>query len=114
MLKFNEDFIKNCDEESDKGYILAVDVKYLKRIYNIHCDSPFLPERIKIYKCNCLICNLHDKSNYVVHIRALKEALDHGIILNKVYKAIQFNQEAWLKEYFDMNTKLRTEAKIKF
>ena len=48
----------------------------------------------------------------VVHIRALKQALNHGLILKKVHWVIQFNQEAWLKEYIDVNTKLRTEAKI--
>ena len=32
MLKFNEEFIKNYDEDSDKGYILEVDVKYPKNI----------------------------------------------------------------------------------
>ena len=43
--------------------------------------------------------NLYDKNNYVVHIRALKQALDHGLILKKVHRVIEFNQEAWLKEY---------------
>ena len=54
------------------------------------------------------------KKKTVVHIRALKQALNHGLILKKVQWVIQFNQEAWLKEYIDMNTKLRTEAKIDF
>ena len=49
--------------------------------------------------------------NYVVHKRALKQALNHGLILKKVHRVIQFNQEAWLKPYIDMNTKLRTEPK---
>ena len=67
---------------------------------------------MKINKCDKLPCNLHDKKNYVVHIRSLKQALDHGLILNKVHKVVQFNQEAWLKEYIILNTKLRKEAKI--
>ena len=57
---------------------------------------------------------IHDKEIYVVHIRALKQALNHGLILQKVHRVIQFNQEAWLKPYIDMNTKLRTEAKNDF
>ena len=52
--------------------------------------------------------------NYVVQIRALKQALYHGLILTKVQKEIQFNQEAWLKPYINMNTKLRTDAKNDF
>ena len=42
-----------------------------------------------------------------IHIRALKQALSHGLVLRKVYKGIQFNQEAWLKPYIDTDTKLR-------
>ena len=79
MLKFNEDFIKSCAEDSDKGYILEVDVKYLKRLHNLHCDLPFLPKRMNIVECIKLVCNLHDKNNYFVPIRSLKQALDHAI-----------------------------------
>ena len=46
-----------------------------------------------------------------MHIRALKQALNRGLIFKKIHRVIQFNQEAWLKPYIDMNTKLRTEAK---
>ena len=44
----------------------------------------------------------------------MKQALDHGLILKKVHKEIHFNQEAWLKEYIDMNTELRKQAKNYF
>ena len=62
---------------------------------------------MKINICSKLVCNLYDKNNYVVHIRSLKQTLDHGLILKKVHRVIQFNQKAWLKEYIDMNTELR-------
>ena len=58
--------------------------------------SQFLPERMKIKKCNKLVCNLSDKNNYFVHIRTLKQALNHGLILKEVHKVIQFNQKALL------------------
>ena len=48
--KFNEDFIKNYDEDSNKGYFLEVDVEYPKRLLNLHGDLPFLSERSKIEK----------------------------------------------------------------
>ena len=114
LSEFNEDFIKNYDENNDKGYILEVDVEYPKNLFNLHSDLPFLPERKKIEKCKKLVCNIHNKENYVIHIRALKQALNHGLILKKVHKVIQFNQEAWLKPYINMNTKLRTDAKNDF
>ena len=75
LSKFNEDFIKNYDENSDRGYFLEVNVEYPKNLFNHHKDLPFLPERKKIKKCNKLVCNIQDKENYVVHIRALKQAL---------------------------------------
>ena len=72
---------------------------------------PFLPERMKINKCSKLACNLYDKENYVVHIRALKQVLLNGLKLKNIHKVIQFNQEAWLKPYIDMNIKAYGERK---
>ena len=57
---------------------------------------------------------MHDKENYVVHIRALKHALNHGLTLKKVHRVIQSNQETWLKPYINMNTKLRKDVKNDF
>ena len=54
MLKFNEDFIKNYDEDKDEGYILEVDVKCPKNLHDLHSYLPFFPERIKINKCSKL------------------------------------------------------------
>ena len=77
-------------------------------------DLPFLLERMKIDKCKKLVCNLYDKKSCVVHIRSLKEALNHGLILKKVHRLIQFNRKAWLKPYIDMNTELRKQSKNDF
>ena len=83
--------------DSDKGYILDVDVDYASKLHRLHSDIPFLPERMKIDKTQKLVCNLHDKKKYVVHISRLKQALNHGLKLKKVHRVIEFNQEAWLK-----------------
>ena len=66
MLKFNEDFLKNYDEDTDKGYIFEVDVEYPKNLLDLHRDLPFLPEKIKINKCSKFACNLYDKNNYLL------------------------------------------------
>ena len=85
VSKFDEEFIKNYDEESNKGYIFEVDVEYPKDLHNLHSDLPFLSEIMKIKKCNKLVCNLYDKKECVVHTKALKQALNHGLIFKKIY-----------------------------
>ena len=114
LSRFTESFIKNCDENSDVGYFLEVDIEYPKQLWGLHKDLPFLAERKKLGNVEKLVTSIEDKENYVIHISALKQALNHGLILKKVHRVIQFNQEAWLKPYIDMNTKLRTEAKNDF
>ena len=69
---------------------------------------------MKIDKCKKLVCNLRNKNKYVVHIKSLKQALNHGLKLKKIHKIIEFNQKAWLKPYIDMNTELRKLAKDGF
>ena len=74
MFKIDKDFIKHYDKDSDKGYLLDVDVECTKNLHDLHNDLPFLPKRMKIDKCNKLVCNLYDKKSYVVHIRSLRQA----------------------------------------
>ena len=66
---------------------------------------------MKIDKCKRLVCNLHDKNKYVVHIKSLKQALNHGLKLKMIHRIIKFNQEVWLKPYIETNTELRKLAK---
>ena len=103
----NEDFIKSYNEQSDEGYFLKVNVQYLEKIHEIHDDLLFLPERMKIEKFRT---SLHDKTEYVIHLRNLKQAL----VLRKVPRVIKLNQKALLKSYIDMNTNLRKKAKNNF
>ena len=81
--EINEDFIKNFDENNDKGYIFEVDVKYPKRLHKLHSDLPFLPERMEINKCKKLVCNLYNKKKYPAHINTLKQALNHELKFKK-------------------------------
>ena len=69
---------------------------------------------MEINKCEKLVCNLCSKKKYVAHINTLKQALNHGLKLKKIHRVIEFNQEAWLKPYIDMNTELRKLAKNDF
>ena len=108
--KINEEFIKNYNEDNNKGYILEVDVKYPKRLHKLHSDLLFLSERMEINTCKKLVCNLSNKKKYVAHINSLKQALNHELKLKKIHTVIEFNQNAWLDPYIDKNTELRKAA----
>ena len=69
---------------------------------------------MKIEKVENHVTNLHDKAEYAIHIRNLKQALNHGLVLKKIHRGIKFNQKAWLKPCIDMNTKLSQKAKNNF
>ena len=112
--EINEEFIKNYNENDNKGYIFEVDVRYPKRLHDLHSDLPFLPERMEINKCKKLICNLSNKKKYVIHVNSMKQVLNHGLKLKKIHRVIEFNQKEWLKPYIDMNTELRKAAKNDF
>ena len=83
-------------------------------MHELHNDLPFLPERNNIEKVEKLVANLHDKNEYVIHKRNLKQALNQGLALKNGYRVIKFNEKAWLKSYIEINTKLRKKAKNDF
>ena len=66
---------------------------------------------MRLKKVEKLVTNLHDKTEYVIHKRNLKQALNHGLVLKKVHRVISFNQDEWLKAYIEMNTELIQKAK---
>ena len=88
LSRFNEIFIKNYNENSDIGYFLEVDIDYPEKLFNLHKDLPFLPERKKVNKVEKLICSIEDREKYVIHIRVLKQALNHWLVLRKVHRVI--------------------------
>ena len=110
--QFNEDFIKNYNEESDEEYFLEVDIQYPEKLHGLHNGLPFLLERWKIEKFENLVADFHDKTEYVIHIRNLKQALNHGLVLNKVRIIIKFKQKT--KVYIDININLSKKAKNDF
>ena len=110
LSNFNEDFIKNYDENGNIGYFLEVDIDYPKELINLHKDLSFLPEIKKVHKAEKLIFSLENKEKYVIHIRSLKKALINGLKLKKGHRIIQYEQKAWLKVYINMNTELRKKC----
>ena len=85
------------------GIFFQADVQYLEKLLELHCDIPFLPERKKVEKEEKLVANLHDKTEYALCKRNLKQALNHKLVLKIVHRVIRFNQNASLKLYIEMN-----------
>ena len=69
---------------------------------------------MEIQKVEKLVANLNDKTEYVIGIRNLKQALNHGLVFKKLHKVIKFNQNAWINRYFDTNNDLRKKSKNDF
>ena len=113
-LKKMIDLMMKRDKDSHRGYLLEVDVNYPKELHDHHNDLLFMCEKIKVNGVEKLVPNLYNKEKYVVHVKALKQALDHGLVLKEIHRAIEFKQSAWMKEYIDFNTRLRTAAKNDF
>ena len=104
----NPNEISELATRTDKGYILEVDVSYPKELHNQHNALPFMCERMEINGVEKLVPNLRDKKNYVIHIQALNQVLQHGLRIDRIHQVIEFDQSPWLKTYIDFNTQLRT------
>ena len=113
--KKGEDFaaekIDELVKKDEKGYLLEVDVKYPKELRENHNELPFLVEKMKIERKEKLAPNRKDKKRYVVHIKALDQALKHGLKLKKVQRITDFQQSKWMKPYIMLKTKLSKDAK---
>ena len=106
--------IDELSKQKDHGYLLEVDVAYPKELHDYHNDLPFMCAKMKINGVEKLVQNLYYRRKHVIHINALKQAIGHRLMLEKIHRAIEFKQSAWMREYIDFNTRLRTAAKNDF
>ena len=133
-MAFNEcEKILDLNDESLKGYIFEVDLKYPDNLHNLHDELPLCPEQLMINdewlssdqlemkknlqlrgKSKKLCLTLFDKTKYVIHYRNLKFCLQQGLVLRKVHNVLKFDQSPWLKPYIMLNTQLRQSASSKF
>ena len=91
-----------------------VDVAYPRKLHDYHNDLPFMGGKMKINGVQKLVPNLYYKRKCIIHIKVLKQAIDHRLVLEKKHRVIEFKQSAWMQEYIDFNTRLRTAAKNDF
>ena len=126
--------LDSLDADSEKCLILEVDLGYPEELHDLHNDYPLGPEKLLITdgmrseycsntknlhgnssgKVRKLVTSLKDKKKYILHYRNLKLYLSLGLKLGKIHHALEFTQREWLKEYIDLNTEMRKDAKNSF
>jgi hypothetical protein len=131
---FTKEKILSLKDDSETGYVFEVDLEYPIELHDLHNDYPLCPQNkivtkdmlspcqlemmealdIKKDNTNKLICDLTDKTNYVIHYRYLKLCLQLGLKIKKVHKVLSFTQTNFLKTYIMLNTNLRQKAKNDF
>ena len=108
--EYNKETMKNIDIMGQKGYLFEVDIEYPRELWDKHKNLPFLAELRVINKTRKLVTTCQDKENYVVHISALQQALNYGLILKEVHKVIGFDQSPWMSEYINLCVDERKNA----
>ena len=118
LWKKAEDFtpekIDELVKKDKRGYLLEVEVRYPKELHKNQNELPFLAGRMKIGREEKLVPNLQNKKGYVVHIKALGQALKYGLKLKMVQRVIEFRQSKCMKAYIMVNSRLRKDAKNEF
>ncbi|KAL4148135.1 hypothetical protein QTP88_002428 [Uroleucon formosanum] len=115
-VKPSLDGLNDSTEDSPIGRVYEVDIVYPKKIHDKHNDLPFLPQNsippgTKVRK---LMATFEPKKNYIVHYRNLQQALNNGLIVEKIHRVIQFKQSPWLAKYIELNTNMRKKGKNEF
>lgn len=115
--EFTAEEVLSIADDGELGYMFEVDLEYPESLHDLHNDYPFCAENRSVpytQNVNKLLLTLFDKENYVIHYRMLKLALQHGLILKKIHRVLQFQQSDWLKSYIMLNTEMRAKANNDF
>ena len=89
--------VKELSTREDGGYLMEVDVFQPRKLQDNQNELPFVCKKMKIRNVYKLVADLYYKKRYVIHIRALQQALDHGSkkihrTIEKIHRTIEFKQ----------------------
>ena len=87
-------------------------MEYPKKLWKSHNDYPLAPEKIKIGNVEKLICSFKQKNHSVLHYRNLKQYLEEGMVLKKVYRGIKFYQSKWMEP--NISEKIQISEKLQY
>lgn len=120
--------------ESETGFIVEVTLDYPEHLHLEHNAFPLAPEHVEIdksmlspyasnvlqkltrkrtYHAKKLTATFKRRKNYVCHGLNLKFYLEQGMKLIKIHRIMRFRQSPFIKDFIDMCTKKRAEAKTK-
>ena len=105
---------KELEEWKNFPCILKVDLEYPEKLHDLHNKYPLAAEKLKVGNVEKLVPNLNDKKNYVIHYENLKQCESMGMKIKKIHKGVKFEEEDFMKQYIDLNTKLRMKSKNDF
>ena len=106
------DYPNDLHDKHNEYPVCAETMEVTKDMFSPHNVNLTLLAKDKCKSSTKLVPNFHNKINYVIHYRALKQCLQLGMKLTKVHKVITYDQEPWLKSYIESNTENMTIAKL--
>ena len=134
-LTITDDFMRQWDENQDRGFIVTVDLHYPEAVQDESMDLPFAPTPMvpkeedwsdfmrSLWKkvkgeqpyrgATKLLLTHKDKERYTIHHAALKYYVEKGLQITKVHQGIFFHQEDFIKKYVEFHTQRRSQAKDK-
>ncbi|KAG5666240.1 hypothetical protein PVAND_017621 [Polypedilum vanderplanki] len=114
ISQLSKNFIEMSERPDGISYFVEITISYPRNIHDDMSLYPLFPvlRKMKDGNTSKLIGDLYTKNNYVVHIKFAAFAIKMGLKLEKIHRALQFNESPWLKPFVDLNTNLRAEASL--
>ena len=119
------DGVLNTSDDSDYGYWIICDLEYTNECKERISNFQLLPHGREVEnnelgykqrpptssKSKKLILDQNNKYEYPIHYRMLKFVVKMGIKVTKVHRTVKFKQDYIIRDYIELNTKMRAETK---